>query len=125
MLRYLALLSRTVTRFVRENHGLVRDDLRSAANTLEVIASHEEKLAETFDLLPLVAENISRALDPETRRLRIKVDARETGPFSDLARAQICHDLGVPSCRLLTNEDGTGLLDPIFDFPTTLFPDSF
>ena len=121
----LARLSRVLTRFVRNNRGLVRDDLRSAADTLELIAGRQDQLAETFDVMPLVAENISRAFDPKTRRLRIKVDARETGPFSDLARAQICRDLEVSVCHLVVNKDGTGLLDPIFDFPTTLFPDSF
>jgi phospholipid/cholesterol/gamma-HCH transport system substrate-binding protein len=124
-LRAIARLSRVVTRFVRDNRHLVRDDLRQAADTLELVAAHQEELAETFDLMPLMAENISRAFDPRTRRLRIKVDARETGPFSDLARAQICRDLEVSVCHLLLNKDGTGLLDPLFDYPTTLFPESF
>jgi phospholipid/cholesterol/gamma-HCH transport system substrate-binding protein len=124
-LRSLAELSDVLTRFVKENRELVGDDLRSAADTLELVAANQAELAETFDLAPLVAENISRAWDPETRRLRIKVDARETGPFSDLARAQICRDLDVTVCHLLLNKDGTGLLDPIFDLPTTLFPESF
>ncbi|HEX6874534.1 MAG TPA: MCE family protein [Nocardioidaceae bacterium] len=121
----LSRLSTVVTRFVRDNRGVIHDDLRSAADTLEVLAANQKHLAETFDLAPLVAENLSRAFDPKTRRLRIKVDARETGPFSDLARAQICRDLDVPTCHLLLNKDGTGLLDPILDFPTTLFPESF
>jgi phospholipid/cholesterol/gamma-HCH transport system substrate-binding protein len=121
----LARLSAVVTRFVKGNRSLVSADLRSAARTLEVLAAHEAALAETFDLAPLVAENLTRALDPKTRRLRIKVDARETGPFSDVARAQICRDLEVPVCNLLLNSDGTGLLDPILDLPTTLLPDTF
>lgn len=121
----LSRLSTVLTRFVQENRGLIRGDLRSAADTLEVVARNQKHLAETFDLAPLVAENLARAYDDKTRRLRIKVDARETGPFSDLARAQICRDLDIPTCRLLLNKDGTGLLDPLLDFPTTLFPESF
>lgn len=118
-------LSETTTAFVRDNKELISDNLAQATKTLQIAADNEAGLAEAFDLNPLVAENLSRAFDPETRRSRIRVNVQETGPFSNVARADVCAIFAPAVCDELLNPEGTGLLDPLFDLPTTLIPRTF
>ncbi len=123
-LKALRTLSTTTSAFVKKNRGRLVDDLDEATAVLETMVGRKDQLAETFDLLPLVAENITRAYDPETRRTRIRVDARNTGPFSAVGRAELCRLLRViPDCDSLTDPDGTGALDPLFHWFTTFFPE--
>lgn len=123
-LKALRELSSTTSAFVKENEGRVVDDLEEATAVLDTMVGRKAELAETFDLLPLVAENITRAYDPETRRTRIRVDVRNTGPFSAVGRAELCRLLRViPDCDALTSPNGTGALDPLFHWFTTFFPE--
>lgn len=118
-------LSATTTAFVRDNKELISDNLAQASDTLEIAVDNKASVAEAFDLNPLVAENLWRAFDPETRRSRIRVNVRETALFSNVARSDMCALFLAASCDSLTNNDGTGLLDPLFDYPTTLMPRTF
>jgi phospholipid/cholesterol/gamma-HCH transport system substrate-binding protein len=123
-LKALRKLSTTTSAFVKENQGRVVDDLEEATAVLDTMVGRKGELAETFDLLPLVAENITRAYDPETRRTRIRVDVRNTGPFSAVGRAELCRLLRViPDCDSVTNPGGTGALDPLLHWFTTFFPE--
>lgn len=124
--RGLLEVSTKVTTFVRSNRELVATDLEQAADLLEIVARNEKGLTEMVDVGPLTAENIYRAWDPKTHRLRIRVDTRTAGPFGFNWRRTFCQNLGVlGDCAALTNQDGTGLLDPILNFPTTLVPDNW
>ncbi len=55
-------------------------------------------MADTLDLLPLVGQNIWQAYDPKTKRIRIRIDMRNTGPLSATARNQLCKAFGLPGC---------------------------
>ena len=112
-LKALRELSTTTSAFVKENRGRLVDDLDEATAVLDTMVGRKDQLAETFDLLPLVAENITRAYDPETRRTRIRVDVRNTGPFSAVGRAELCRLLRViPDCDSLTRSRRHGRARP-------------
>lgn len=121
----LVKLSATTTAFVHDNKSLIGDNLDEANKTLKIAVDNKAGLEEAFDLNPLVAENLWRAFDPETRRDRIRVNIRETGPFSNVVRSDICALFLQENCAKLVNPDGTGLFDPLFDLPTTLIPRTF
>lgn len=121
----LVRLSATTTAFVHDNRKLIGEDLDSANKSLKIAVDNKAGLEEAFDLNPLVAENLWRAFDPDLRRSRIRVNVRETGPFSDVVRSDICTLFLQENCSTLVNPDGTGALDPLFDLPTALFPRTF
>ena len=121
----LVKLSATTTAFVHNNKNLIGDNLDKANKTLKIAVDNKAGLEEAFDLNPLVAENLWRAFDPVTRRDRIRVNVRETGPFSNVVRSDICTLFLQENCETLVNPDGTGLFDPLFDLPTTLIPRTF
>lgn len=118
----LARLVTTVTTFVRTNRGDLRTTLARSDSVLSTLAARHDDMTETLDLLPLVGQNIWQAYDPRTKRIRIRFDLRNTGPFSSAARNQVCHAFGLPACDQLTNPDGTGALDPYFQALTDLLP---
>ena len=121
----LVKLSATTTAFVHDNRTLIGDNLDEANKTLKIAVDNKAGLEEAFDLNPLVAENLWRAFDPETRRSRIRVNIRETGPFSNIVRSDVCKVFFQKYCATLVNPDGTGLLDPLFDLPTAIIPRTF
>lgn len=121
----LVELSATTTAFVHDNRKLIGDNLALASKTLQVAVDNKAGLIETFDLNPVVAENLSRAFDTETRRTRIRVNVHETGPFANIVRSDFCKLFLATRCELITNPAGTGILDPLLDWPTTLFPRTF
>lgn len=118
----LATLVTTVTTFVKTNRGDLKTTLTNSNSVLTTLAARQKDMAETLDLLPLVGQNIWRAYDPKTERLRIRFDLRNTGPFSSTARNQMCQAFGLPACDELTNPDGTGALDPLLDSLTDTSP---
>jgi phospholipid/cholesterol/gamma-HCH transport system substrate-binding protein len=118
----LARLVTTVTTFVRRNRGDLKSTLDRSRSVLSTLAANQKDMASTLDLLPLVGQNIWRAYDPKTKRLRIRIDMRNTGPFSATARSQICKAFGLPNCDALTNPDETGALDPLFTILGDQFP---
>ncbi len=118
----LAGLVATVTEFVRENRGDLKVTLENSDQVLRTLVRRQEDMSETLDLLPLVGQNIWRSYDPVSDRVRIRIDMRNTGPFSATARYQVCRAFGLPGCEKLTNPDGTGALDPLFDQITDNFP---
>lgn len=124
-LNSLVQLSATTTTFVQDNKTLIGSNLAQAAKTLQIAVDNKAGLAEAFDLNPLVAENLWRTYDPVTKRTRIRVITQETGPFSNVLRADFCKAFLGTSCDAITNTDGTGLLDPLLDWPATLIPRRF
>jgi phospholipid/cholesterol/gamma-HCH transport system substrate-binding protein len=124
-LETLQSLTATVTSFVEDNHELVSTNLAQAADVLTIFAENSDSLAETFDTFPAMAENLTRAFDTETRRTRIRVDIRNTGPFATVARHDLCTTFLFVTgdlCDTLFSPEGTGLLDPLLDGVTDLFP---
>jgi phospholipid/cholesterol/gamma-HCH transport system substrate-binding protein len=119
----LARLVRTVTSFVQKNRGDLKTTLARSSSVLTTLAQRQKDMAETLDLLPLVGQNIWQAYDPETKRLRIRIDLRNSGPLSSTARNQLCKAFGLPNCDQLTNPDGTGALDPVLDDLIDQLPD--
>ena len=119
----LASLVTTVTTFVHRNRGDLKTTLTRSSSVLKTLAANEKDMAATLDLLPLVGQNIWQTYDPKTKRLRIRIDMRNTGPLSPTARNQLCHAFGLPQCDTLTNPDGTGALDPLFAILTDNLPD--
>lgn len=122
MVAELARLVSTVTTFVRDNRADLRATLARSSDVLGTLAARQKDMQETLDLLPLVGQNIWRAYDPRTRRLRIRFDLRNSGPLSSTARYQLCRAFGLPRCDQLTNPDGTGALDPAFAQLSDAFP---
>lgn len=118
----LQSLTTTAGEIVAETQTTVVTDLERATDVVATMADRTDELARTFDVMPLVAENITRAYDPELRRTRIRVDVRNTGPFAAIARADLCVLLLATSCDPLTNTGGTGLLDPLLTWIPALFP---
>ena len=118
----LSRLVTTVTTFVRRNRGDLKTTLGRSRSVLSTLAANQKDMADTLDLLPLVGQNIWRAYDPKSKRLRIRIDMRNTGPLSATARSQICHAFGLPGCDSLTNPDETGALDPLFTILSSQFP---
>lgn len=123
ILTALRSLTATAGEVVTETQQTVVTDVERATAVLDVLAGRTAELGETFDLMPLVAENITRAYDPTTRRTRIRVDVRNTGPFAAIGRRDLCELLRVAPCDVLTNLDGSGLLDPILQWVPTVFPE--
>lgn len=119
----LQSLTATAGQVVTETQQTVVTDVERATAVLDVLAGRTAELGETFDLMPLVAENITRAYDPTTRRTRIRVDVRNTGPFAAIGRRDLCELLRVAPCDVLTNLDGSGLLDPILQWVPTVLPE--
>lgn len=120
-LKALLELTDTTSTFVHDNRELITGDLAKTTRLLKLAAANKDEIAETFDLEPLVAENLWRTYDPETRSSRIRVDMRNSGPFSGVPRSRVCELFVVVDCGTLTNPERTGALDPILDWPTTFF----
>ncbi|AXT83985.1 hypothetical protein C6I20_01450 [Aeromicrobium sp. A1-2] len=120
-------LSTRMTAFVKDNRALVTEDVARAADVLTTIESQRDSLAETFDVMPLVAENISRAFDPSSRLLRVRLDMRRSLVTSALSRNDVCKEyLKQPQlCDELIAADGSGLLDPIFSAFLAAVPEDF
>jgi phospholipid/cholesterol/gamma-HCH transport system substrate-binding protein len=118
----LQSLTATAGQIVTETQGLVVSDLDRATDVLATLADRTAEIGQTYDVLPLVAENLTRAYDPDLRRTRIRVDVRNTGPFSPVARTDLCVLLLTTDCDLLTNTSGTGILDPLLGWIPTTFP---
>jgi phospholipid/cholesterol/gamma-HCH transport system substrate-binding protein len=118
----LASLVQMVTRFVRDNRAELRSVLGHSDKVLTTLEQRQADMKETLDLLPLVGQNMWRAYDPRTKRLRIRIDMRNTGPLSSTARYQLCQAFGLTQCEKLTNPDGTGALDPLLNELTDKFP---
>jgi phospholipid/cholesterol/gamma-HCH transport system substrate-binding protein len=118
----LARLVTTVTTFVKRNRGDLKTTLGRSRSVLSTLAANQKDMSDTLDLLPLVGQNIWQAYDPKSKRIRIRIDMRNTGPLSATARSQICHAFGLPNCDALTNPDETGALDPLFTILSDQFP---
>ncbi|WP_121258871.1 MCE family protein [Nocardioides ferulae] len=122
-LRSLAELGRIVTRFVRRNHAVAGADLRQALRVARTVRTRQDQLAEAFDTMPTLAENLARAYDWERDRLRVQFST-SAGPFSRVFRAEMCDRLGLPLCGMLFHDDGTGLLDPLLDGLHDVLPEN-
>lgn len=119
----LLAVSGKVTAFVRDNKGALGSDLTKASRVVRILARNQASLTEMVDVGPLMAENIYRAWDPATGRLRIRLDMRDAGPFGFSFRQTLCRNLGlVGDCSRYTNQEGTGLLDPLLNLPGSAAP---
>ena len=79
------------------NRGDLKTTLGRSRSVLSTLAANQKDMADTLDLLPLVGQNIWQAYDPKTKRIRIRIDMRNTGPLSATARSQICRRSACPS----------------------------
>ncbi|MDT0202020.1 MCE family protein [Nocardioides sp. AE5] len=111
----------TVDDFVATNREVLGTDLAQVLEVTRVIRSQQASLAEAFDTAPTLAENLTRAYDQRTGRLRVQFNT-DTGPLSPSFRNHMCRQLNLPSCDLLVSADGTGALDPLFDLVGGLIP---
>lgn len=107
-------LSTVVTRFIDKNRSVIDSDLAEAARLARQVDRHRGSLAEAFDTMPTLAENLARAYDWRTGRLRVQFSTN-TGPFSADFRATMCRTLAADVCDLLFTSDGTGALDWLLD----------
>jgi phospholipid/cholesterol/gamma-HCH transport system substrate-binding protein len=115
-------LTRLANRFLKQNGGVLGDDLKGLADVVSLVRSRQDSLAEAFDTMPTMAENFARAYDWDLGRLRVQF-AFSAGPFSAAFRDHSCRvfaealagDTGTRICGLLFTGQGTGLLDPLLD----------
>lgn len=114
-------LTRLTTDFLEQNGDVLGADLAGLADVVDVVRTHQDSLAEAFDVMPTMAENFSRAYDWDLGRLRVQF-AFSAGPFSSAFRSHTCRTLagglgenGVRICDVLFSQDGTGVLDPLLD----------
>lgn len=114
-------LTAVVTRFTRANREVLGEDLSRAAELAGVVRRRQASLAEAFDTMPTLAENMARAYDPSTERLRVQFSDRVVF-FSPPLRAALCAQLVGDLCRLLVSADGSGALDPALDLLHDLLP---
>lgn len=112
--RSLNTLTGVVDRFVRTNREVIGKDLAGALEVTRAVRKRQSSLAEAFDTMPTLAENLTRAYDQRTGRLRVQLSTR-TGPFSPEFRNQLCRGVAGDLCEGLLNDEGTGVLDPLLD----------
>lgn len=120
----LADLSTLTTTFVRRNRDVLQGDLKAALQVARVVHRRQDQLAEAFDTMPTLAQNLAQAYDFELGRLRVQFSTK-VGPFSSVFRAEMCDQLRVPLCDVLFQPDGGGLLDPLLDGILDQFPGDF
>ncbi|HWJ09921.1 MAG TPA: MCE family protein [Nocardioides sp.] len=115
-------LTRLTSSFLKDNAGVIGDDLAGLADVVDVVHDNQGSLEEAFDVMPTMAENFARAYDWDLGRLRVQF-AFSAGPFSAAFRSHTCAvlggrlggDAGVELCGVLFAKDGTGVLDPLLD----------
>lgn len=121
-------LSRKMTDFVEDNDTLMARTVNRTSDVLGTIADQRESIASAFNTLPLAAENIARAYNPDTRDLRVRLDVRRMAPYGKVARESFCStfvpdSLGV--CKLLVEDNAEffdGLLDLVSRLADTVVP---
>ncbi len=113
-LRSLDELTGVVEKFVRRNGTVLSEDLAGALRTAKQVRRHQASLTEAFDTMPTLAENLARAYDWKQGRLRVQFNT-ETGPFAAAFRRQFCQTFIGMLCNDLFTDEGTGLLDFVFD----------
>jgi phospholipid/cholesterol/gamma-HCH transport system substrate-binding protein len=124
-LRSLVKLTHEVSDFVDENRTELRANLRDVATVTKTIRSQQAQLARIFDYLPMGSENIARAYNPDVRAIGVQLAVRDMAVFSQSVRQAFCTAIGGSACVFLTNPDGTGLFDIIFDTLENAFPGNF
>jgi phospholipid/cholesterol/gamma-HCH transport system substrate-binding protein len=114
-------LTRLTDRFLKDNAGVLGEDLAGLADVVDIVRNRQDSLEEAFDTMPTMAENFARAYDWELGRLRVQF-AFSAGPFSAAFRSHTCRvfvaqlgPTGSGVCNLLFTTAGTGLLDPLLD----------
>ncbi len=93
------------------------------SDVLGTIAEQREAIADAFNTLPLAAENIARAYNPDTRDLRVRLDVRRMAPYGQVARESFCNAF-VPQnsgvCKALVEDNATffdGFVDLFAQIP--------
>lgn len=82
-----------VRKFVNDNSGAVRTSIRDLTAVLAVLNDHRAELTEALDVLPLTLQNLSRAVDPESRRLVFNASAA-ANLLNPVALQQLCDAIG-------------------------------
>ena len=108
-LRALSDLTHVVTRFVRRNRDVVGTDLARTLEVAQVVRRRQASLAEAFDTMPTLAQNMAQAYDWNRGRLRVQFST-QTGPLSPVFRQKMCEQIGIPACAAL---------DPLFQALST------
>ena len=116
-------LSRKMTDFVEDNDTVMARTVDRTSDVLGTIAKQRESIASAFNTLPLAAENIARAYNPDTRDLRVRLDVRRMAPYGKVAREAFCSTFVPDSlsvCKLLV-EDNADFFDSLVDLMARLF----
>lgn len=99
-LETLSIAMREVSRFVRENRDLVREDVRGLTQITQVLVKQRKALTEVLDVAPLALSNLALAYNPTTGTLdqRMNVGAN---------LSQLQNDPGVFLCALVNQADSS------------------
>ncbi|MFC7217710.1 MCE family protein [Streptomyces polyrhachis] len=68
-LRQLGSALGHVQKFVKDNRGRIKGNVDKLAELTDVIVANRASLAEAMDAIPLAADNVLRAYDPESRTI--------------------------------------------------------
>ncbi len=107
----LATVLTQVAALVKAHGSALGADLTRLNQVTGTLVSHQQDLAEILDTLPLMSDNLGRAVGPDGR-LRVRLDISTVLTQFDATR-QLCEKLPVPLCS------GAGLVNPI-PFPPNL-----
>lgn len=124
-LRSLRKLTDEVSEFITTNRTELRANLRDVATVTQTIHTQQAQLSRIFDYMPMGAENIARAYNPEVNAIGVQLAVREAAFFSQSVRQAFCTAIGGSACVYLTNSDGTGLFDLLFDSLEQQIPGNF
>jgi virulence factor Mce-like protein len=83
--------------FVKENKGAAHTGIVSLRAVLATVNKHRTELTEAVDVLPLTFQNLTRMVDPTTRRVRANASAA-ANLLNPVIMDQICSGLGISPC---------------------------
>ncbi len=103
-------LSRKMTDFINDNDVLMTRTVDRTSDVLGTIADQRESITDAFNTLPLAAENIARAYNPDTGDLRVRLDVRRTAPYGQVSRESFCNAFvpqNIGLCKALVEDNAT------------------
>lgn len=123
-LRSLSRLARQVQTFLDANREVLKENVNQISGVATTIESQLDHLANIWDYMPMGAENIARAYNPEVRAMTVALAVKYMLPFSQPVRDAFCNQIVPALCESLTNPEGTGPLDVLFDFLSGVLPET-
>lgn len=109
----LSVMLEEVAAFARDHHAEIGDQLVDIASLSQTLVDHQNQLAETLEVFPLMMQNVSRAVDSDGR-LNMRLRPGDLIP-GRIALEAVCGELPVDLCELLKPEQLTifDLLDQV------------